>query len=319
MSSAEIKAGAGAGAGSGVVASGSVVSGSGAIQGDVVVGARKIFNRSYVPSCPYTNEELIREAIRQNSGQQRTSSMSLDVDITPESEESRSVIDFNIEGANYTLSVANGEDQIEIKIESLIRKMAEVANINIAPWCMIETADGAAALITRRTQYGARRKPLKMIQIDEIGSATPLISAKSIAEAIATRSTAPKLDKINLFEILYFSWLVGDRSFDIDRLRMVLSVDRYWSLAPIMHFTSAELLSTLQGGEAHISINGKREDIAAEEFAEAMATCGIEAKIFENMRAKFSALIDTWCDMIEESDLPEELGERFKFMLFIKS
>lgn len=281
---------------------------------------RKLFRLAYTPRCPYTHAELIEEACRINPRQSGEVQLYLPMDLKPESEDNLAELQISKDGGIYTLSVINSPDSTGVILEDLLMKMATTARLSTSPYMILNTQDGALATIVDHTIRGRRRVVLEMIPLANFLPATEsTYSCEQIAEVILKHSTTPKLDCINLFERLYFSWIVGDCQYNVEQLKFVKSLDNFLTLAPLTHLTSATLLrSSKESHEVSISINGKHEELSSDDFVESMLNCGLDRKIVDNVIKKFSTLTDPWCDLIEESNLSEELSEEFKFMLFIK-
>ncbi len=213
-------------------------------------------------------------------------------------------------------------DITSILVEDLVMRMAAEARINVAPHTLQTDEQGVMQHIVERNIYGRRRVLLPITELSTLvadeSNGSEQISCETLAKAVAKSSTTPKLDVVNLFEQLYFAWLIGDTQFGVERVRMVRSQDGYSSLAPTTLFTSSRVLNTADEAEVVILINSKQREISSSDFVESMQRCGLQGKVAENMIAKFSTLIDLWCDMIEASDIDEEVSERFKFMLFLR-
>ncbi len=306
--------------------------------------ARKVFRVPYLPECPYTLQQLIDEALRLDPSQAGSNVLSLKLAITDESEERRAAFCLGGSGADYTLSVVNSPDRDDLKVAVVVQRMAAAAHLNIAPWALVETLDGATALVQLQTQFGRRRVALPQKSIAEIlreetensaqTTATPQTHAsvqidpssqspniEAVAALVASHTTAAKLEVINLYEALYFCWMIGCNSLTINNIYLVTKPDGFTTLAPLGSLTSTLLLSCSSddnGDTAPFTIASKQSDINADDFTKSMLSSGVSQKVAENMIAKFSALIDRWCDIIEEADLSEEMSERLKFALFIK-
>ncbi len=217
-------------------------------------------------------------------------------------------------------------NRVSILVEDLAMRMAAAARIKVATHSLQCSEEGVLHHIVESRVLGRRKAILPTIEVSTLFETMELdslcdtneISCERVARVVADHSTTPKLECINLFEQLYFAWLIGDVHFGLERLRMVKVPDGFTSLAPTTLFTSSKLLNMAGDEESTILINSKRTDICSDDFVESMQRCGLERKIADNMIAKFANMVDIWCDMIEVSEIEEELCEQFKFMLFLR-
>ncbi len=291
-------------------------------EGEVTIHAqcaRKIFRVGYIPDCKYTHQQLIDEALRQNPSEVGADVVSLRVAITAESESERAAFCFGENGLNYILSLSIIPDRDDIKVAATIRRMAAAARIGIAPWAITTTLDGVGILVQLDALFGRRRTLLAQRSIAEVAEVAEVTSVEQIAALVAKHTTASRLETINLFEIVYFCWLIGYSELRAADLKLVKSSDGFTSLAPLTALTSTALTAPTELDFAYLTLASKQSDISAEDLTKAMIACGITQKVIENIFTKYSALVDSWCDIIEESNLSDILSEQLKFMLFIKS
>ena len=67
--------------------------------------------------------------------------------------------------------------------------------------------------------------------------------------------------------------------------------------------------------ELALTLNGKKRKITRQDFVVAFTASGLNAKIIDNLFAKFRKMLPQWLEFIDISFLPLELKERYKTLL----
>ena len=100
------------------------------------------------------------------------------------------------------------------ELEDLTMHLAEIAKIRVVPHSLILFEDGELCYITRRidrTNEGRKLAMEDMCQLSEkLTEQKYKGSYEQIAKLVLRNSSAPKLDLVNFWEQVVFSWITGN-------------------------------------------------------------------------------------------------------------
>ena len=180
------------------------------------VCSKKMFGTPSVPELPYTREnltDLAKQVIRSQTtltGVQ--AKLSLDINKGGRNETDR----FTIVGlwGRYILKPQTDRFAHLPELEDLTMHLAELSKMQVVPHSLIRFADGELCYITRRidrTATGDKLPMEDMCQLTErLTEHKYKGSYEQIAKAIQRFSSVPKLDMVNYWEQVVFSWITGN-------------------------------------------------------------------------------------------------------------
>lgn len=125
----------------------------------------------------------------------------------------------------------------------------------------------------------------------------------------------PKLDLVNFWEQVVFSWLTGNADMHLKNFSLYSTRKGYYSLTPGYDMVSTALVMPEDTEELALTVNGKKRKIRRSDFQVAMSGSGLEEKIINNLFAKFVKLADKGFEFIDISFLPDDMKEQFKVIL----
>ena len=140
-------------------------------------------------------------------------------------------------------------------------------------------------------------------------------SYEKIAKIIMQYSSVPKLDVINFWEQVVFSWLTGNADMHLKNFSLYSQRKGYYSLTPGYDMISTALLMPEDTEELALTLNGKRRKIKRSDFEVAMNSCSLEKKIIDNLFSKFTKVAEKWLEFIDISFLPKEMKQQYKLII----
>ena len=201
--------------------------------------SRKMFGTKDVPELPYTRKDLndlARQVIRSQTtltGVQ--AKLSLDINKGTAGTTDR----FTIVGlwGRYILKPQTDRFPSLPEVEDLTMHLAELAKIRVVPHSLIRFADGELCYITRRidrTEKGEKLPMEDMCQLTErLTEHKYKGSYEQIAKGIQRFSSVPKLDLVNYWEQVVFSWITGNADMHLKNFSLYSTVKRNYTL--ILH------------------------------------------------------------------------------------
>ena len=283
--------------------------------------SKKMFGTPSVPELPYTREnltDLAKQVIRSQTtltGVQ--AKLSLDINKGGRNETDR----FTIVGlwGRYILKPQTDRFAHLPELEDLTMHLAELAKLQVVPHSLIRFADGELCYITRRidrTATGDKLPMEDMCQLTErLTEHKYKGSYEQIAKAIQRFSTVPKLDIVNYWEQVVFSWITGNADMHLKNFSLYSKEQGKYVLTPAYDMLSTALVMPEDTEELALTLNGKKRKIKKTDFVTSMQASGLEEKIINNIFAKFTKAKEKWFAFIELSFLPNEMKEEFKAII----
>ena len=283
--------------------------------------SKKMFGTPSVPELPYTRENLIdlaKQVIRSQTtltGVQ--AKLSLDIDKGGRNEAER----FTIVGlwGRYILKPQTDRFAHLPELEDLTMHLAELAKMQVVPHSLIRFADGELCYITRRIDRTAKGDKLPMEDMCQLTERLTEHKYKGsyeqIAKAIQRFSAVPKLDMVNYWEQVVFSWITGNADMHLKNFSLYSKEQGMYVLTPAYDMLSTALVMPEDTEELALTLNGKKRKIKKADFVASMQASGLEDKIIENIFNKFAKVKDKWFEFIDQSFLPDEMKEAFKTII----
>ena len=283
--------------------------------------SKKMFGTPSVPELTYTREnltDLAKQVIRSQTtltGVQ--AKLSLDINKSGKNEAER----FTIVGlwGRYILKPQTDRFAHLPELEDLTMHLAELAKVQTVPHSLIRFADGELCYITRRidrTDKGAKLPMEDMCQLTErLTEHKYKGSYEQIAKAIHRFSAVPKLDMVNYWEQVVFSWITGNADMHLKNFSLYSKEQGKYLLTPAYDMLSTALVMPEDTEELALTLNGKKRKIKKADFATSMQASGLEEKVINNIFAKFTKAKEKWFEFIDLSFLPDEMKEGFKAII----
>lgn len=230
--------------------------------------ARKFFGTRNAPSLPYVRAQLgdlARQVVRSQTtltGVQ--AKLSLDIDRGGRNEPDR----FTIVGlwGRFILKPQTTTYRALPELEDLTMHLAEAAKITVVPHSLIRFSDGELCYITRRIDRTSdgRKIPMEdMCQLTErLTEYKYKGSYEQIAKAIKKYSSTPKLDLVNFWEVVVFSWITGNADMHLKNFSLYNAMDGAYTLTPAYDMLSTALVMPEDTEELALTLNGKSANCA---------------------------------------------------------
>lgn len=279
--------------------------------------ANKIFGSADIPLLPYTKDKIEALALQVVRSQTTLTGvqakLSLNIEKT-KGEPKR----FTIVGlwGRYILKPQTEQFKHLPEVEDLTMHLAEIAKVKVVPHSLIRFQDGELAYITKRIDRTSNGKKLAMEDMCQLSERLTEYKYKGsyeqIAKVIMKYSTAPKLDVVNFWEQVLFSWITGNADMHLKNFSLYSVRKGTYALTPAYDMVSTTLVIPEDTEELALTLCGKKRKIKRSDFVVAMSGSGLEDKIIEKMFAKFEKISEKWFEFIDISFLPDDMKELYK-------
>ena len=283
--------------------------------------AHKLFGTKVIPQLPYVRaqiKDLASEVVRSQTtltGVQ--AKLSLDINKEGRNEPER----FTIVGlwGRFILKPQTDTYRALPELEDLTMHLAEAAKIQVVPHSLIRFKDGELCYITRRID---RTKDGKKIPMEDMCQLSERLteykykgSYEQVAKMIKKYSTTPKLDLVNYWEVVVFSWIIGNSDMHLKNFSLYDIAQDEHTLTPAYDLLSTLLVMPEDTEEMALTLNGKKRKISKNDFIKSITASGIEGKVIDNIAKKFSHAVTKWFELIDHSFLPVDMQKQYKNLI----
>lgn len=194
--------------------------------------------------------------------------------------------------------------------EDLTMHLAEMAGINVVPHTLARMADGELCYLTRRKDRdmsGAKVPMEDVCQLSERMTEDKYHSSyEQCAKTIKRYSNVGKLDLVNYWDVVMFSWLTGNSDMHLKNFSLYMPQEGFWQLTPSYDLLAVHLAMPSDKEELALTLNGKKSNIKRADFLAAMEKSNISAVVVDRMINKYVKILPKWEECIRQSFLPDE-------------
>ena len=198
------------------------------------------------------------------------------------------------------------------ELEDLTMHLAEIAKIRVVPHSLIRFEDGELCYITRRidrTNEGRKLAMEDMCQLSEkLTEQKYKGSYEQIAKLVLRYSSAPKLDLVNFWEQVVFSWITGNADMHLKNFSLIENMpgSRIFQLSKAYDMLPVNVIMPEDKEQMALTINGKKRNIHKKEFRKLAESYEISPKAAENMLKKICRMENKLLDQVEGAYLSKE-------------
>lgn len=283
--------------------------------------AKKIFGSPTAPVLPYTRKDIndLAQVIVANSttvtGVQSKLSIDLQQDNTGGPQRLTTV---GLMG-RYILKPQTEHYERLPEIEDLSMHLAEIARIPTVPHALIRFVDGELNYITRRidrTDDGQKLPMEDMCQLSgKLTEQKYQGSYELIAKIIEQYSSLPQLDKINYWQQVVFSWIIGNADMHLKNFSLYSPRTGQYILSPTYDQVSTKIVMPEDTEEMALSLNGFKKKLLVYDFREAMYSTGIPEVVTKRILSDFSKFRDKWFTCIDASFISDDQKQSYKALI----
>lgn len=283
--------------------------------------AKRFFGQSPAPALPYTRKDInhlaqvVVESRTTVTGVQAKLSMDLEHDAYGRPQRLTIV---GVMG-RYILKPQTKQFECLPEIEDLTMHLAEMARIPTVPHALIRFEDGELNYITRRidrTDDGQKLPMEDMCQLSgRLTEQKYQASYETIAKLIERFSSVAKLDMVNFWEQVVFSWIVGNADMHLKNFSLISGKSGKYVLTPTYDQVSTAIVMPEDTDELALPLNGFQKKLLSMDFVQAMENTGLTSQIALRILKRFMPLQEKWFACIDESFISETQKTQFKDLI----
>lgn len=285
--------------------------------------ARKFFGSVTAPILPYTRDnmsELAHQVIRTSSSVTGVQAkMSLDVNRGGKNEPTK----FTIVGlwGKYIFKPQSAKYPCLPELEDLTMKMAEVARIRTARHTLIRLADGEMGYLTLRMDRGKKGEKISMLDMCQLTNRLTehkyYGTYQQLADTVKRFSSAPMLDVQRFWEVVLFSWIIGNSDMHCKNFSLIDIGKGKYALAPAYDLLAVLLADPTDTEEMAMSfsVGGAKNGFNRNTFMTAFTQSGISTSIAEKMIERMKGNLPKWEELINQSFLSDKMKSSYILLL----
>ncbi len=281
--------------------------------------ARKMFGTTEVPKLPYDHSQIrqIAKAVIRTKTTIPGVQAKLSMDIQKVEGEIKRFTIVGLQG-RYILKPQTETYAYLPENEDLTMHLTHQVGIAVVPHCLARFADGRLVYLTKRIDRTKKNEKIAMEDLcqlsEQLTDSKYRGSYDKICKVIKQYSAAPMLDVVNFWQVVMFSWIVGNSDMHLKNFSLY-APDGQYILSPAYDMLNTWLVIPEDTEELALSLNSRQRKIAWRDFVQSMTRSGVPEKVQENMRVQFMKVQPQWEDTIRNSFLSEDMQERYIAMI----
>lgn len=275
---------------------------------------KKFFGTTTLPILNYTTEQLDQLALQIIQDQTSLTGVQPKLSLHLNDHEGSKRLTIVGLWGGYICKPQTSLYELMPEVEDLTMHLAEVARIAVVPHTLMRMADNTLCYLTRRidrTPTGEKIAMEDMCQLTERQTEHKYKSSyERIGKTILKYSSLPKMDVINFFELVLFSWLTGNNDMHLKNFSLYEIADKI-RLTPAYDLLNVVIINPKDDEELALTLNGRKKKLQKEDFIKSAATLGIETVIIERLINKYIKLLPKFEVVIQSSFISASLKERY--------
>lgn len=280
--------------------------------------SKKIFGESTPPLINYSLEDIDSLALEVINSKITLTGVQPKISLQIKSEKGEPNR-FTIIGVlgNYILKPQSSKYESLPENEDLSMHLAEIAKIKTVPHTLIRLSDNSLAYITKRIDRDKKGNKIAMEDMCQLNNRLTEYKYKGsyeqIAKIILKYSANPILDIISFFEIILFSYLIGNSDMHLKNFSLCNKKGKH-ELSPAYDLLSTKMVIPKDIEDLALNLNGKKNNLKRQDF-ENLIVDYVDRKTIDNSYKKFQNVIPKWFEFIDNSFINQKSKEKYKSII----
>ncbi len=198
--------------------------------------------------------------------------------------------------------------------EAITMHLASAVGIETPFHGMIYAKDGTLTYFIKRfDRQGYRKRALEdFAQLAGLSRVTKYnYSMERLVPILEQHCTFPKLEKLKLFRLTLFNYLVGNEDAHLKNFSLI-RLNRKVQLSPAYDLLNTTMVMKVTE-ELALPLNGKKNNLNRNLFFNyyAIDRLNLTERVIDQVDQEFRSSIDSWKSLIEKSFLTEELKQEY--------
>ncbi len=221
-------------------------------------------------------------------------------------------------GGVYILKPPNRDYKELPENEDVTMKMAETAHFKVPFHGLIYNVDNTFSYFIKRFDRLKKSK----IAVEDFSQLSGFTrdtkyegSMEKVASTIEKYATVPMVEKLILFKLTLFSFLVGNEDMHLKNFSLIREEGKV-VLSPVYDLLNSTLAIPKPIEEMALTMNGKKSNFKIKDFDYfGMERLKLPEKVVKEQYNFFHLILPKWFDLIEKSFLSERSQEKYKRLI----
>lgn len=286
---------------------------------------KKLFNSENLPEIAFSEKEIADLALKLVKekkglpGVQEKLSLSLQFSASNEYPSRLTIVGHL--GGEYIFKPPTTEYPYMPEIEDLTMHLADSSGIKVALHGLISMQNSKLAYITKRFDRIGQQK----IAVEDLCQLSQKMtenkykgSYEQLAKIIAYYTTQPGEEILKFFELILFSFLVGNADMHLKNFSLITQDPKHIVLAPSYDLLSTRLLIPSQQDpeELALTLNGKKSNLRPKDFMLFGKNIGIPEKVILYIINSMINHVPQWQQIINQSFISKELKQNYIDLIY---
>ena len=204
--------------------------------------------------------------------------------------------------------------------EDLTMRLADAIGLEIPPHGLIWSKDNSLTYFIKRFD---RKGHTGKIPVEDFAQLAGLnrdtkydYSMEKVVQLIDKYCTFPALEKIKLFKLTIFNFLIGNEDMHLKNFS-IITEDGKSTLSPCYDLVNSTIEYDQDVEEIALPLKGKKKKLTRYHFIDYFGKerCELTTKSIDNVLATISASVPKWKEWIGNSFLSQEMKEKYLTLL----
>ncbi len=204
--------------------------------------------------------------------------------------------------------------------EDLTMRMASLAGIEVPLHGLLHGKNGDLTYFIRRFDRAGHKEKLHVedfAQLDsKIRETKYQSSMEQVARIIETYCTFPVLEKVKLFRLTLFCYLIGNEDMHLKNFSIIRNNDVI-TLSPAYDLVNTTIVLPRAREELALPLNGKKHNLNRHDLVDYFGRerLGIDQRTIDNILHEIDKIQPQWHSLLDISFLSSELKEKYRQIL----
>lgn len=200
--------------------------------------------------------------------------------------------------------------------EDVTMRMASLAGIEVPFHALIYNKEMKLVYVIRRFDRVGKSGKIHVEDFAQVAGKSRETKYKYSMEKVATLiekyCTFPVVEKLKLFRLTLFSYLVGNEDMHLKNFSLIHKENKI-ELSPAYDLLNSTIVLSNPQEELALPLKGKKSNFTHKMFFDyyGKERLGLNEKVVAKTAEEFESLYKAWVELIEQSFLSSELKERY--------
>ncbi len=192
--------------------------------------------------------------------------------------------------------------------EDLTMRLASSVGFNIPLHGMVYGRDNELTYFIKRFDRIGRNKKLPVEDFAQISGASRNTkydsSMEKVVKIINKYCTFPAIERVKLFELTVFNFLIGNEDMHLKNFSMIRNNDKI-ELSPFYDLLNSTIILKHAREELALPVRGRKNKLTRKDLIKYFGgeVCGINEKILNQVIDRFNGIFNKWQKLIDRSFL----------------